>query len=85
MASQPLAPQSGVFFQLKSLGLRGLAQVRHCTERGPGNSAIGVEFPTPPMREEIGPWQFRQVRQTDGGWSEEWEASLNLAQYSARY
>ena len=32
MARQPLAPQSVVFVRLQSFGLRGFAQVRHCTE-----------------------------------------------------
>jgi hypothetical protein len=72
MASEPLAPQSVVFVRLKSFGLMGFAQVRHCTDREPWGYAIGVEFPTPLMREEAGPWQFHQVRQTDsGGWGNE--------------
>jgi hypothetical protein len=79
LARQPLAPKSVVFVQLKSFGLMGFAQVRHCTERGESNYAIGVEFPAPLMREEVGTWQFQRVCQTDNGWSEEWEASMNLS------
>jgi hypothetical protein len=30
------------------------------------------------MREEVGAWQFQRVHQTGGGWSAEWEASMNL-------
>ena len=63
IASQPLAPQSVVFVHLKSLGLMGCARVRHCTGRGLGRYAIGVEFPTPMMREQAGSWQVRQVFQ----------------------
>ena len=63
LASQPLAPQSMVFVHLKSLGLRGCARVRHCTARGLGGYAIGMEFPTPMMREQAGSWQVRQVFQ----------------------
>jgi hypothetical protein len=63
VASQPLAPQSVVFVQLKSFGLTGFAQVRHCTERGPWRYAIGVHFPTPLMQEQAGPWQFHRVCQ----------------------
>ena len=63
IASQPLAPQSVVFVHLKSLGLMGCARVRHCTGRGLGGYAIGVEFPTPMMREQAGSWQVRQVFQ----------------------
>jgi hypothetical protein len=72
MASEPLAPQSVVFVRLKSFGLMGFAQVRHCTERGPWGYAIGVEFPTPLMREEPGSWHFHQISQTEGeAWKEE--------------
>jgi hypothetical protein len=70
IASQPLAPQSVVFVHLKSFGLMGCARVRHCTGRGLGRYAIGVEFPTPMMREQAGSWQVRQVfqvRQPDSG------------------
>jgi hypothetical protein len=49
MASKPLAPQSPVFVHLKSLGLMGFGQVRHCTRRGPWRYAIGVGFPAPLM------------------------------------
>jgi len=63
MASQPLAPQSVVFVHLKSFGLMGCARVRHCTGRGLWGYAIGVEFPTPMMREQAGSWQVRQVFQ----------------------
>ena len=66
LAGQPLEPQSVVVVQLKGFGLMGFGQVRHCTERGPWTYAIGLEFPTPLMREEAGPWEFHQVRQTDG-------------------
>jgi hypothetical protein len=41
--------------------------------------AIGVEFPKPLMRDEIGTWEFHRVRQTEsGGWSVELETSVNL-------
>jgi hypothetical protein len=63
IASQPLAPQSVVFVHLKSFGLMGCARVRHCTGRGLWRYAIGVEFPTPMMREQAGSWQVRQVFQ----------------------
>ena len=63
LASQPLAPQSMVFVHLKSFGLMGCARVRHCTARGLWSYAIGVEFPTPMMREQAGSWQVRQVFQ----------------------
>jgi hypothetical protein len=63
IASQPLALQSMVFVHLKSLGLMGCARVRHCTACGLWSYAIGVEFPTPMMREQVGSWQVRQVFQ----------------------
>ena len=47
MASKPLAPESPVFVHLKSFGLMGFGQVRHCTKRGPWRYAIGVGFPAP--------------------------------------
>jgi hypothetical protein len=75
----PLAPKSVVFVRLKTFGLMGFAQVRHCTKRGWWNYAIGVEFPASLMRDEVGTWQFHHVRQTDGGWSAEYEASMNLS------
>jgi hypothetical protein len=78
LTKQPLAPESVVFVHLKNFGLMGFAQVRHCTKRGV-YYAIGVEFPKPLMRDEIGTWQFHRVRQTEGGWSVEMEASMNLS------
>jgi hypothetical protein len=69
IASQPFSPQSVVFVRLKSFELMGFAEVRHCTKRGAWSYAIGVNFPTPLMREQAGPWQFHQVQQTDcGAW-----------------
>jgi len=79
LAAQPLPPQSMVLFHVKSLGLMGFAQVRHCAERGMNSYAIGVSFPSPLMRDEIGTWQFHRVHETDGGWSVEVEASMNLS------
>lgn len=69
VASRPVAPQSVVFVRLKSLGLMGYAQVRYCTERWLGGYAIGIAFCAPLMQEEVGRWQFQQVRQpdSDGG------------------
>ena len=78
MATRPLAPESLVFFHAKNFGLMGFAQVRHCTSRGLNLYAIGVEFPKPLMRDEIGTWQFHRIRQTDSGWSVEMETSVNL-------
>jgi hypothetical protein len=66
VASRPLAPQSVVFVHLKSLGLMGFAHVRHCTERGLWGYTIGMSFPAPLMKAELGPWQIHRVRQTDG-------------------
>jgi hypothetical protein len=63
MARRPLAPQSVVFVRVEDFGLMGCAHVRHCTGRGLWRYAIGVEFPTPMMREQAGSWQVRQVRQ----------------------
>jgi hypothetical protein len=62
MARRPLAPQSVVFMRVEDFGLMGCAHVRHCTGRGLGRYAIGVEFPVPMMREQAGSWQVRQVR-----------------------
>lgn len=69
VASRPVAPQSVVFVRLKSLGLMGYAQVRHCTERWLGGYAIGMTFRAPLMQEEVGRWQFQQVHEpdSDGG------------------
>jgi PilZ domain len=78
LATRPLAPESLVFFHAKNFGLMGFAQVRHCTARGVNLYAIGVEFPKPLMRDEIGTWQFHRVRQTESGWSVEMEASMNF-------
>ena len=79
LATQPLPPGSVVLFHAKSLGLMGFAQVRHCAERGVNRYAIGVRFPSPLMRDEIGTWEFHRVHQTDGGWSTEVETSMNLS------
>lgn len=78
LATRPLAPESMVFVHLKSFGLMGFAKVRHCTKRGVNRYAIGVEFPKPLMRDEIGTWEFHRIRQTDTGWSVELETSMNL-------
>jgi hypothetical protein len=78
LAAQPLAPESMVFVHVKSFGLMGFAKVRHCTARGVNRYAIGVEFPKPLMRDEIGTWEFHHIRQTDTGWSVELETSMNL-------
>jgi hypothetical protein len=78
LATRPLAPGSVVFVHVKNFGLMGFAQVRHCTARGVNLYAIGVEFPKPLMRDEIGTWQFHRVRQNDSGWSVELETSMNL-------
>ena len=78
LATRPLAPESVVFVHVKNFGLMGFAQVRHCTARGVNLYAIGVEFPKPLMRDEIGTWQFHRVRQNDSGWSVELETSMNL-------
>jgi hypothetical protein len=79
LATRPFATQSVVFFHSKSLGLMGFAQIRHCSERrGVNGYAIGVEFPSPLMRDEMGIWQFNRVHPTEGGWSVELEASMNL-------
>jgi hypothetical protein len=67
LATRPLAPESMVFVHVKSFGLMGSAKVRHCTARGVNRHAIGVEFPTPLMRDEIGTWEFHHIRQTDTG------------------
>jgi hypothetical protein len=40
--------------------------------------AIGVEFPKPLMRDEIGTWEFLRIRQTDTGWPVELETSMSL-------
>ena len=77
-AWQLLAPETVLFIHLKSFGLVGFAQVRHCRRQGLLGYAIGLEFPAPLMREEAGSWQFHRFQQTDGGWSKEWEASMNL-------
>jgi hypothetical protein len=76
---KPLTPNSVVFVQLKSFGLMGFARVRQCNVKGLLSYAIELEFPSPLMREEIGTWQFHQVRQTNGVWSAESEAALNLS------
>ena len=78
LATRPLTPESMVFVHLKSFGLMGFAKVRHCTARGVNRYAIGVEFPKPLMRDEIGTWEFHRIRQTDTGWSVELETSMNL-------
>ena len=78
LATRPLAPESMVFVHVKSFGLMGFAKVRHCTARGVNRYAIGVEFPKPLMRDEIGTWEFHHIRQTDTGWSVELETSMNL-------
>ena len=78
MARQPLAPQTVVFVQLKSFGLMGFAQVRHCTGQGESGYAIGVEFPSPLMKEEVASWQFQQVHQTGAGRLEELETSMPM-------
>ena len=59
LATKPLPPESVVLLQAKSLGLMGFAQVRHCAERGANSYAIGVGFPSPPMR--MGTWRFQRV------------------------
>lgn len=79
VAKEPLAPKSVVFVQLTSFGLIGFGQVQHCTGRGESSYAIGLAFPTPLMKEELGTWEFHRVRQTDSGWSAEWEASMNFS------
>jgi hypothetical protein len=79
LATRPAAPESVVFFHVKSLGLMGFAQVRHCTARGVNGYAIGLGFPAPLMRDEIGTWEFHRVRETNGGWSVEMETSMNLS------
>lgn len=77
IAGEPSTPQSVVFVRLKSFGLIGFAQVRHCTRLGPWSYAIGVQFPAPLMQEQAGPWQFHQVSQTGGGgWKEKPDAAL---------
>ena len=78
LATRPLAPESVVFVHVKNFGLMGFALVRHCTRRGVNNYAIGVEFPKPLMRDEIGTWEFHRIRQTEGGWAVELETSMNL-------
>jgi hypothetical protein len=78
LATRPLAPESVIFLHVKNFGLMGFAQVRHCSARGVNLYAIGVEFPKPLMRDEIGTWQFHRVRQNDSGWSVELETSMNL-------
>ncbi len=59
LATKPLPPESVVLLQVKSLGLMGFAQVRHCAERGVNSYAIGVGFPSPLMR--MGTWRFHRV------------------------
>jgi hypothetical protein len=66
VARRPLTPHSVVIMRLKSFKLMGLAQVKHCTERGLWSYTIGVAFHAPLMSEELGFWQFQQIRQTDG-------------------
>ncbi len=78
LTTHPLPTQSVVLFHVKSLGLMGFAQVRHCAARGVNSYAIGIGFPSPLMRDEIGTWQFHRVHQTDSGWSVEMETSMNL-------
>jgi hypothetical protein len=78
LATRPLAPESVIFVHVKNFGLMGFARVRYCTKRGVNSYAIGVEFPKPLMRDEIGTWQFHRIRQTDSGWSVELETSMNL-------
>lgn len=79
LATRPLAADSVVFVHVKNFGLMGFAKVRHCTARGVNRYAIGVEFPKPLMKDEIGTWEFHRVRQTEsGGWSVELETSVNL-------
>ena len=79
LTRKALAPKSVVFVQLTTFGLIGFAEVRHCTSQGLLSYAIQLNFPNPLMMEEVGTWQFLRVCQTDGGWSEEWEASMNLS------
>ncbi len=78
LVARPLAPESVVFVHVRNFGLMGFARVRHCTARGVNNYAVGVEFPSPLMMDEIGTWQFHRVRQTDSGWSMELATSINL-------
>jgi hypothetical protein len=71
----PFAPGSVVFVRLKSFELVGFAEVRHCAERGASAYALGLEFPSPLMREEAGDWHFDRVCQSGNGWTKEWEVS----------
>lgn len=46
---EPLAPANMVYVKVDTLGLMGMASVRHCTVRGP-KFRIGLYFPTPLAR-----------------------------------
>jgi len=79
LAKQPMAPESVILFHAKSFGLMGFAQVRHCAQQGVNAYAIGVAFPSPLMRDDIGTWEFHRVRPNETGWSMEMAASMNLS------
>jgi hypothetical protein len=60
LSHQPLAPTSVIFIHIKGMGLLGFANVRHCTQHG-RSFAIGLEFESEPMREEMGNWHFERI------------------------
>src|SRR5687767_9033808 len=54
LSSRPLPEGSSVFVRIKSLGLVGFAQVRHCNPHGLFSYSIGLEFQSKPMRQDAG-------------------------------
>jgi hypothetical protein len=56
-----IQPGTNVFIDLKSKGVVGFANVRHCTPRGKDNFAIGLEFPTELMPRQPGQWNYTRV------------------------
>jgi hypothetical protein len=61
LSPMSIEPGTNLFIDLKSKGVVGFAYVRHCTERGKGHFAIGLEFPTELMPRQPGDWNYTRV------------------------
>ena len=68
ITSHPLPVKSVVLVHLKSLELMGFASVRHCSARGFGKHAVGLDFRGRLMREQVG-WQIQHVDVNTGAWA----------------
>src|ERR1051326_4294032 len=60
-SNKPLAPGSIVFVHFHEFKLMGFAHVRHCSNRGMWSYAIGLEFRSSLMSEELGRWHFQYL------------------------